>query len=215
MLGMRATLGFAVLCAFFALAVAGLNDAGAETLKQKISKLQPLTLQYGVNNITINKWNVLIVRGLFHSETAWDGDGYSVLIDEDGRWQFARIDEGAAKEIIIWSVPHTEEDSITSINFFASGPANAANAMANLYLLKTHRAFKESPINSAPAEFTLYGLQRDEDFGIYYLRKLDASVSQKKYCNADAAAFHELGIPFPEGRADNSCPGEADQEILK
>ncbi len=67
---MRAAISLAAFCAFFALAVAGINGAAAETLREKISKLHPLTLQYGVNNITINKWNVLIVRGLFHSEVA-------------------------------------------------------------------------------------------------------------------------------------------------
>lgn len=186
-----------------------LNDAAAETLREKISMLEPLTLHYGANNIKINARDVLIVKGAFVSGTAWGGDGFSVLVDDGGRWQLARPDDGLGNEVIIWSVPHTEEDSITSISFLVPKGGNVTKSGDNLYLLKTHRNYKEIPSEIVPAEFNFYILRRDEDFGIYMFEKLDSLVSGTKYCNADQAAFHELGIPLPDGAEEFICVGRS------
>lgn len=178
------------------------QNAWAQPLKEMVSHLKPLTLDYGANNLDIGGNAVLIVRGAFVSEGAWGGDLYTVLIHDEGkRWQLARPDEGLANAVNIWSVPHTGEDTITSVWFMVPRDKNTA-----LYLLKAHRSYKHSPLDVVRAEFTLYTLRRDDDFGIYYLTKIASEKSKAKYCNADSAAYHELGIPLPGDGEEYRCP---------
>ena len=192
----------------FLLGATWLNGAVAETLKEKVGKLRPLALHYGANNIRINARDVLIVKGAFVSETAWGGDGFSVLVDDGGKWQLVRPDDGLGNEVVIWSVPHTEEDSITSISFLVPRGGNAIKSGENLYLLKTRRNYEETPSEIVPAEFSFYILRRNEDFGIYMFEKLESLVSKIKYCNAEQAAFHELGIPLSDGAEKFTCVGQ-------
>ncbi|MEQ1888991.1 MAG: hypothetical protein ABL951_07405 [Alphaproteobacteria bacterium] len=200
-------MSFSAFCIIFMFGALLLNGAVADTLREKISRLEPLTLHYGVNSIKINARDVLLVKGAFVSETAWGGDGYSVLVDEGRIWQFARTDDGLENEVIIWSVPHTEEDSVTSISFLVPRGGNAIKSGENLYLLRTHRNYDVTPYEIVPAEFSLYILQRREDFGIYIFQKLESLVSSGKYCNAEQAAFHELGIPLPDAAEKSVCAG--------
>ncbi len=162
-------------------------------------------LNYGANHLQINGHEILITKGVFASENAWGGDGYTVLVHEPRGWQYARLDEELKNNVIIWSVPHTEEGSITAIHFMTPKIANPARNISNLYLLKTHRDFNESPLDVVPAQFTLYMLQLDTDFNIYYLNKIAAAQSAGKYCNADSAAYHELGIPLPGDGEEYPC----------
>lgn len=189
-----------LLCLALAFMMSGIAYADdVQTLRQTIDNLKPLKLNYGANNLKANGQKILIVRGAFAAETAWGGDCYNVLVDEGNRWQLARLDERLGNETTIRSVPHTEEDAITSVSFLA--PKNRSA----LYLLVTHREYQESPIDIVPAKFTLYILQRDDDFGIYYLHKLKSEMSKAKYCNSDSAAYHELGIPLPGDGEELSC----------
>jgi hypothetical protein len=75
-----------------------------------------------------------------------------------------------------------------------------------LYVLKTHRHYRENPSEAVPAEFTLYHMQRDDAFGIFYLRKMDMQISVSTYCSADVAAYREFGIALPQGVQEHDCP---------
>jgi len=175
-----------------------------ETLRNKISALEPLILHYGTNSLKVNNLDVLISKGVFVSEVAWGGDGYTTLVHEGKTWQLARLDERLRNETTIWSVPHTQEDAITSISFLIPQKETTSTITA-LYLLITHRDYKHNPLDLSPVEFSLYILQPDKDFGIYYFHKLQSETSKAKYCNADSAAYHELGIPLPGDGTEFPC----------
>ncbi len=194
-------------CAIFGFATLCISGVDAGTLKESVSTLQPLTLDYGVNTLKINNRNILIIRGAFVSETAWGGDGYTVLVDEGKRWQLARSGGELENEPVIWSVPHTEEDAITSISFMVPRSTDDSKNADRLYLLKTLRRYNVSSLDSVPAEFNLYILQPDADFGIFYFHKLESQMSKRSYCNSDTAAYHELGIPLPGDGKEFACAG--------
>jgi len=189
--------------AAFALTLCFSLPAHAESLKEKLAELAPLTLHEGVNELKIGDRSVIIQHGKFAAENAWGADIYSVMVQESGHWQLARMDDGAAaKETNIVAVPHAEEDAISSVAFFLSKQEEG------LYLLQTKRSgWKESPYDAVPAKFTLYQLQRDDDFGIYYLRPIASQTTKTRYCNSNTAAYHELGIQPTEGNEVHSCIG--------
>jgi hypothetical protein len=194
-----------IIVALTLIAVAS-PGASAETLKEKVATLEVLPLEYGSNAIKVNGHNILIIKGAFKSEIARGGDGYFILVQDGGVWQLARYEDGKKdNDVVIWALPHTGEDSISSIHFMVSRGSASSKNLAELYLLKTTRHYKITPTESALAEFTLSALHRDDDFGIYYLHTLKRMTSTIKYCNADSAAYHELGIPLLEGGNDFSC----------
>ncbi|MDE3016593.1 MAG: hypothetical protein KGI29_06720 [Pseudomonadota bacterium] len=201
----------------YALAIAGIiftaallccHSASAESLKQTVSELKPLVLHYGANNLQWNGQDLLIVRGKFENGNAWGGDAYTVLVKKkDGSWQLVRHENGGWEGVLTTTQPHTEEDSISAVSFLIPKKDTDSNITA-LYLLTTHRNYKESPINIAPATFTLDVVRPDKDFGIYYFHKLESESSKARYCNADSAAYHELDIPLPGDGTEFPCAND-------
>jgi hypothetical protein len=190
----------------FAIIVFFCQSAHAESLKETVSKLEPLALHYGANTLQLNGHDLLIVRGKFENGDAWGGDAYTVLVkQDDGSWQLVRHEKGGWESVLTNTQPHTEEDSITSISFLVPKEDTVSKNIIVLYLLTTDRNYKGSPIDIVPAEFTLDIVQPSNDFGIYYFHKLQSETSKAKYCNADSAAYHELGIPLPGDGKEFPC----------
>lgn len=86
-------------------------------MKDEIKLLTPLKLSEGINRYLFQPRPIMIVKARFASETASGAEGYSVLVKDDAGWQYARIQEGAQNEVILWSYPHTSEDAVRSIMF--------------------------------------------------------------------------------------------------
>ena len=183
------------------------QTAWADSLKETIThlNLRPLYVQYGANTLQLNGHGLLIVQGRFENGNAWGGDSYTVLVKQkDSRWQLVRHEQGGWESVLTNNQPHTKEDSISSVSFLIPNNDTASNITA-LYLLTTNRDYKDSPLDSVPAKFTLDIVQPDTDFGIYYFHKLTSETTKAKYCNADSAAFHELGIPLPGDGTEYPC----------
>lgn len=193
--------GFGLACLIFF----GTQHAYAGGVKDIISTLIPLPLNDVVTSLKIGHRNVRIITATFASEGAWGEDGYSVIVQDDGRWQYARREEGVAREVVLWSAPHTGEDVITSLTFLIPKNTNPKRNIPALYVLETQRDIAEDVLAAVPVKLTLYSLQRDDDFGIFYLRPIANETSLAAYCNADFAAFHELGIPLPGDGTEYPC----------
>lgn len=166
------------------------ESAFAQALKEKIHELQPLEINYGVNILTINNKEIIITRGFFQTESAWGGDGYTVAIKEPKHFQMARFksSKGLNNEVMVWAMPHTGEDSISTIRFFKSKNSE------KLYMLKAHKNFKNNITDNELCIFTLYELYKDNDFGIYYFDKIQNQQSTLKYNDTNKAIKSELGI---------------------
>lgn len=197
---MRPLFTFLMLISFFC----GADHASAKALTEIVRTLAPLTLPYGNHSLRVNDHDVMITKAHASSEDAWGGDGYAVLIRHNSLWQWVRIEGSRAHDVTIWSEPHTNEDAITSITFMipkGQAPQNAKE----LYLLETHRTYRESPLDSTVAEFTLYRLTYDADLGIFSIDKEMSEASTMRYCDSDIAALHELAIPLPKAKPDVPC----------
>lgn len=193
---------FITLC--LALLACHAQYAQAEDLKRIINDLKPLTLHEGSNPLTINGYPAVIIKARRDDDTAWGGIGFTAIIHHQASWQYIRPTDSDAKDVTVWSAPHTDEDAITSIVFMIPKGATPNNT-THLYLLKTHRAYEESPLVSVPAKFSLYILKQDEDFGGFYMHLLKQELSKETYCDADTAAFHELSIALPAGKEAVPC----------
>ena len=117
---------------------------------------------------------------------------------EDGKWHgMKRIPRTA---------PHTYEDSVMSVRFMVSKHGVAAGKNYDgLYLLRSEREYMPNPSgisghedHVSVADFMLYKLCRDDDFGIYYLHQVARTRTARKYCNVDWAMHEALGIALPE-----------------
>lgn len=63
-----------------------------------------------------------------------------------------------------------------------------------LFALKAEREYQENPAQAALTRFTLYQLQKDEDFGIFYFIPKANELSKGLYDNSDCALKEELGL---------------------
>jgi hypothetical protein len=197
---------FQLLVFFFILAFS--FAARAETLKDTISELKTLPLSYGTNNLRIDGKETLIVRGNFNTETASGGDVYAVLVKDKNDWKLVRYDEGTRDSILTITSPHTYEDSIISVRFLIPKESADQDSPA-LYLLKASRDYLidkngnfDPNTRQTKVIFTLYTLQRNTDFDIFYLHKLSSAQTTSKYCNADWAMNREFNIALPEKNPD-------------
>lgn len=187
----------------------------AETLRDMVNGLDVLPLHYGTNNLQINDDDLLIVRGKFETGTAWGGDVYTVLIKKNDTWEMARYEKDSWSSVLTETQPHTSEDSIVTVRFMVPKDSVGSDNISALYVLKTSRPYMQNnagkvdvEARQTPATFTLYVLQHDKDFSIPYLHKVVQAKSTKKYCNADWAAWRELGIALPDDGENYTCSKE-------
>lgn len=177
------------------------GDSYAGNLKKTVKGLNILSVNYGINEFSINGEDISIIRGLFQSEVAHSADGYIIILNDKKPQTYARIwDENRSdNDVMIWNEPHTGEDSIRSIYFLSSKNSKG------LYMLKSERKIKDIPTNPAITEFTLYKLIRDKDFGIHSFKEMAIQTSKKTYCNSDIAANLELGIGLDKSLLKFTC----------
>lgn len=192
------------------LALIVVQGASPLSIANRIEQLELLPLRYGANTITVNRQEVLIVRGAYVSEVAWGGDEYWVLVNEGTKWQLTRHERDAWDSTITADVPHTGEDSVISIRWMVpKGQARSKN-ISDLFLLKAERHYETSAADSVPVVFTLYALAREnDDFGIRYFRPLYTENSKARYCSADLAIHRELGMllpPYSQDERTYLCP---------
>jgi len=179
--------------------------ANAETLQQKISNLQLIPLNYGINKLQVNNKNILIIKGKLETGDAWAQDNYIIMAQQQNEWQIARFAQ-EKNDIIIRAMPHTGEDSISTVYFMKPKSDVGADKISDLYLLQVLRKYKESPLESVPAELSLSVLNKDnDDVGVLYFNNVQTNSSKAKYCNADSAAYHELQIPLPGDGKEFPC----------
>jgi hypothetical protein len=187
---------YLIIVFIFILAQFTCSKPHAETLPQTVNNLKLLKLHYGANNVTINNQKILIVKGRVATGNAWEQDHYIVMEQYDDTWQIIH-NEQENDDVVARAVPHTGEDSISSVYFMV--PKNSEN----LYLLEVARKYKENPTEMVAADISLSILNHDE-FGASNFHKLQKMQSKEKYCNSDSAAYHELGITLP-GATEFQC----------
>ncbi len=179
-------------------------SASAADLSQTVNNLQILPVNYGANNITVNHKKLLIIKARLATGTAWEQDNYIVMQQQGETWQAAHNEINGKDDIIFRAVPHTGEDSISSVYFMT--PKNSKRDVADLYMLQVSRQYKESPQESVPARLSLMILNHENDeLGVLEFKEIANAVSKAKYCNSDSAAHHELGIKFSEDFEDPKC----------
>lgn len=162
-----------------------------------------MALHYGVNNLKVDGRDVLIIKGDFNTGNASGGDAYSLLVrgdagDGGGEWKMVRFASPPWNRMMLVTEPRTGEDSVMTARFLVPA-ALADKAHAALYLLTAERAGRTEPRQQKiPAQFTLYRLSRDDDFGIYALQQVAAEKAGQPYCNVDWALWRELKVPLPD-----------------
>lgn len=195
--------------------VSPFRPALALSLKQQIAVLDILRFDYGTNTLQVQGNDLQITKGDFNSEAAGEGDVYLILAKEkdrkieDSHWKVVRYFPGGPKSILTITAPHTYEDSIMSVRFLVPKGQSSGKDFSDVYLLKAERDYLPFQPGSeyereyeTVATFTLYQLQRDDDFGIFYLKQVAAETSKKKYCNVDWAMYKELNVALPDGGAE-------------
>ncbi|MBV8061865.1 MAG: hypothetical protein JO126_06830 [Alphaproteobacteria bacterium] len=205
---------FARLTFFFFLLLIAV-PARAETLRYMVGDLDVLPLHYGTNDLHISGDDLLIVRGVFETGTAWGGDVYTVLIKNGDAWEMVRYEKNGWSGVLTKTQPHTFEDSIVTVRFMVPKGTSKSGNVSSLYVLKAARPYLQNAAGKTdpearetPANFTLYVLQRDKDFGIPYLHEVARARSKNKYCNADWAVWRELGVTLPDNSGTYECVGE-------
>jgi hypothetical protein len=187
------------------LLVFSVNCANAETLHKKVSNLQLIPLNYGTNNLHVTNKNILIIKGRLETGNAWAQDNYIVMSQQQNKWQIVQYNQGK-DNIIIRAIPHTGEDSISTVYFMKPKSDDNTNKISELYLLQVSRKYKESPVEFVPAELSLSILNHtNDDMGVLYFHNIQTISSKTKYCNADSAAYHELQIPLPGDGKEFRC----------
>lgn len=178
------------------------NFAHAETLKEIVSRLKILPVNYGINKFSVNGKEIIIIKSKLETGTAWAQDHYTVFEQEKDIWKIIRSEKNLNDDVVARNVPHTYEDSIAVSYFMRPTDDADENKISKLYLLKVSRKYKETPGEIAPAELSLLTIGYDDPFGIKYFKNIQTVLSKNKYCNADAAAYSELNIPFStDGKA--------------
>ena len=197
---------------FFFLSIILISPAHAGNLKTTTDDLEVLPLEYGTNNFHINGHDVLIVKGKFKTPgTAWGGDIYTVLQREDDVWQTARREKGGWNSVLAKTVPHTYEDSISTVRFLIPKKRNMSEDSPSLYMLEASRRYLDDkqdetvPSRKSYATFTLSVLHQDEEFGVLYLHELIKTKSAAEYCNVDWAVWKEIGIMPPDDGHHYEC----------
>lgn len=205
-MSMKSLKDFGKVTAALMLLVFSSHFANAETLQQKVSKLQLLPLNYGANNLKINNKNILIIKGRLKTGTAWEQDNYIVMEQQDNIWQVVQYEKQKPTDVIVRAVPHTVEDTISTVYFMAPKEAKDITKVSELYLMKVSREYKESTSESGHAKLSLSVLNHDnDDMGVLYFNNIQTISSKAKYCNADSAAYHELQIPLPVDGKEFPC----------
>lgn len=162
------------------------GSASAESLKDKISNLNVIDVNYGVNNIVINNNNVIISKSKFLGETV-EMDGYTIQVQKDDFWQFIRFQnkKGLDNDVITWA--DNKENKVISKLFL-----KAQKTSKDLFMLEAKRLLKNDSLAATAVLFSLYKMQKDNDFGIIYLKKISELKSIKKYLNSDEAISKEF-----------------------
>ncbi|MFZ4761244.1 MAG: hypothetical protein ACOYK8_00310 [Alphaproteobacteria bacterium] len=188
-----------------------LAEAEPEALRKQLAGLQVLSLDYGVNRLTVAGVEVLINKAIIENGNGWSNILYSIMVEDSGdaeeakpHFQWVRIEDGQQDKSTISALPHTGEDSIKTIYFMIPKIDGVAIKRDEppLYLLQVERRYHESPTNAALADFSLLALKRDADNMALYFRKIHHAVSVVPYHNADCAAWLELGISMPQFSED-------------
>jgi len=183
-----------------------LPSAAMADIRHEVAGLTPLALHYGVNNLKVDGRDVLIIKGDFNTGNASGGDAYSLLVHGDagdggGEWKMVRFASASWNRMMLVTEPRTGEDSVMTARFLVPGTL-ADKAYAALYLLTAERAGRtETRQQKIPAQFTLYRLSRDDDFGIYSLQQVATEKARQPTCNVDWALWRELKVPLPEADA--------------
>lgn len=178
----------------------------SEALPEKVSSLQILPLNYGANYFQVRNKGILIIKGRLKTGTAWEQDNYIVMEQQENIWQVVQYEKQKPTDVIVRAVPHTGEDTISTVYFMVPNEAKDITNVSELYLLKVSREYKESTSESGHAKLLLSVLNHDnDDMGVLYFNNIQTISSKAKYCNADSAAFHELQIPLPGDGKDFPC----------
>ncbi len=180
------------------------NNSYAKTLQETVSQLKILPVNYGVNSITVNHKNVVIIKGKLVTGTAWGQDHYIVMEQQKDGWQIARHEKNFLDDVIARAVPHTFEDSVASVHFLVPKSKAASKNLTALYLLTVSREY--IPGKMTPVEMSLSALSnKNDELGTLYFNTLQSTTSKVKYCNSDSAAYHELQIPLPGDGKEFPC----------
>lgn len=172
-------------------------------IRHEVAGLTPLVLEYGVNALRVDGREVLIIKGDFNTGNASGGDAYGLLVrgdagDGGGEWKMVRFAAAPWNRMMLVTEPRTGEDSVMTARFLVPA-ALADKTYTALYILTADRAGRTEPRQQTiPAQFTLYRLRRDDDFGIYSLQQVATEKARQSYCNVDWALWRELRVPLPE-----------------
>lgn len=175
--------------------------AFADNLKETVKELKILPMEYGINRLSGAGPDMLVLRGLFQTETSSTRDLYTIMARDGDAWQWVRLEGATDKSggIIVETWPHAAEDSLVSVRFMRGSDG--------LYLLTINRKLEMGYVSS-PVTFTLYRLTRNEDFGIIAFHKVATLSSEEKYCNADWAAHRELNLPLRQEYNEYPCKND-------
>jgi len=172
--------------------ISSITYAGQLEIKEQISHLQPLKLEYGVNKFKLGDPNIIITRAKLPSEVAGFGDVYSIMYWQNYEWQIVQFNDHNFN-IITW--PHTKEDAVSTIHFFS---LNTGNNLEELYLLKADREMEETIPSASHANIELYKVEENKDFGYLQFTLIDKFRTEDKYCNINEALNKSLNIALPE-----------------
>lgn len=193
--------------------------AQATDLKNTLSAMTILTAKYGNTVLRVEGRKVWLSRGYFNLVTAWGGDIYTSMVQDPSlhvdqepdlpEWKIVRYGESPWNNFLTRTLPHTEEDSISTVRFLVPrGESLQRKRFSALYFLRAERDYLPNLSHipgheerSTRAHFKFYKLGRD-DFGIFRLIKVRSEWSRHRYCNVELALNRELGIAFPGNDSD-------------
>jgi hypothetical protein len=130
------------------------------------------------------------------SREAGQGDWMLVPISIPTPWQMRDT---------LTDAPHTFEDMARSVRF-ARGQLDGE---AEMFLFTATREIKGSYADPTPVDFELYRVVVTDEMGDV-LERVRNWRAAKRYCNADAALWHEVGLALPTdyagGAGEDGCP---------
>lgn len=178
------------------------QNGRANTLKELVHSLQILPVQYGENHFRINGKNLSVIKGKLITGNAWEQETYIVLLQQKDIWQIIANDKNDV--VMARAIPHTGEDSISSVYFMIPKNVESFDDIHDLYLLTVLRKYQVSPLEKVQAKFLLAKFESDE-LGMAYFQELKTFQSKNKYCNSDSASYHEFNIPLPYNGEEFPC----------
>lgn len=165
--------------------------AAAQGMKDTLSRLEMLDIQYGINQIRVGHHDVVITKAKSSSISS-HSDGYTAFLK--GADEFAWITvEG---KTFIEAHLHTYEDSLSNIRFFKNDN--------DLYAVYGQRPLRDSYAPS-PARFSFFVLYQEEDGSILF-KPVETYETQAAYCNIDWAFHQEFKLPLRSQNNEQPCP---------